>query len=65
MAYMSYSGRHLGFHTLIMIRKNDTLIFLKTCHLSKSSELLLLPKIIHEITNEPTLVFEIQRNIKR
>ena len=26
---MSYSGRHLGFHTLKMIRKNDTLIFLK------------------------------------
>ena len=29
MAYVSYSGRHLGFHTLKMIRKNDTLIFLK------------------------------------
>ena len=26
---MSYSGRHLGFHTLKMIRKNDTLIFFK------------------------------------
>ena len=26
---MSYSGRHLGFHALKMIRKNDTLIFLK------------------------------------
>ena len=26
---MSYSGRHLGFHTLKMVRKNDTLIFFK------------------------------------
>ena len=26
---MSYSGRHLGFHTIKMNRKNDTLIFLK------------------------------------
>ena len=55
---MSYSGRHLGFHTLKMIRKNDTLIFLKAYDVFFQNQVsfCFYQKKKHEITNEPTLL---------
>ena len=55
---MSYSGRHLGFHTLKMIRKNDTLIFRKAYDVFFQNQVsfCFYQKKKHEITNEPTLI---------
>ena len=53
LVYVSYSRRHLGFHTLKMIRKNDNVIFLKDYDVFFQNQVSFC--FYQKITNEPTL----------
>ena len=60
-------GRHLGFHTLKMFRKNVKLFFLKAydIFLQNQVSFCYYQKKIHEITNMPTLIIRVGYETKK